>query len=126
MVAPYHQSLGLSARLRMDQPHLLVQRQRRSDDRHAAGVADINRYRIGSLLLRVFVPFDEEFHARDDAFVCAHSRPTVFQTIDWLLQSIDRHGEPHCGKISSGAGGLGALMKIVLLKASVNGTFSKE
>ena len=85
MVAPHHQSFGFAARLGLDEPNLLVQGQRRSDDRHTTGVADVNRYRIGSLLLCVFVPFDEEFHARDYAFVRAHSRPTVFQTIDWLL-----------------------------------------
>ena len=88
----------------MDQANLLMQRQRSSNDRHAAGMADVHRDCVRSLLLGIFVPLDEEFHARNDALVSPHLGPTIFQTI-WLLQYVYCHGEPHCGKISSG--GLG-------------------
>src|SRR6266478_7131344 len=48
VVAPHNERLGLAASFWMDQSNLLVHRQGGSDDRHAAGVADVNRNGVGS------------------------------------------------------------------------------
>ena len=36
--------------------------------RHAAGMADVNRDRVGSLFMRILIPFDEELHTEEAKF----------------------------------------------------------
>ena len=69
VAAPNHFRFRLASRFRVDQPHLPVQRQVRSDNGHAAGMAHVHRDRIGGLFRATLVPFDEQLDARNDPFV---------------------------------------------------------
>src|SRR5438045_1311561 len=69
MIAPHYLRFRLAASLRMNQAYLFMQRQRRSDDCHTTGMADVNSNRIRALPLSVFFPLDTEFHLRDHSLV---------------------------------------------------------
>src|SRR5215831_6138700 len=95
VIAPDDLSVCLPTALRVNQANLFVKGKRSANDGHAARVADIHSYGVSPLLLFVVIPFDKEFHARNDALVRAHARPAILKTV--LLIRGDGHGEPLCG-----------------------------
>src|SRR5580704_108573 len=80
VIAPDNFRLGLAATFGMNQTHASMQREWCADNRHAARMADIDGHRIGALLRRFLVPFDEEFNFRNDALVRAQASPTLLHS----------------------------------------------
>lgn len=71
VAAPHDLGLGLAASLGMNQANALVEAQIRRHDSHTARVADVHGNGVRAPGREPFFPFDLEFHARDNAFVCA-------------------------------------------------------
>ena len=71
VVAPDDLSLGFSAGFRVHQADASMKRKRCAHDGHATRMADVYGDRIGGLMSRVLVPFDEKLHFGKDAFVTA-------------------------------------------------------
>jgi hypothetical protein len=71
VIAPDHFGFGFAATLRMDQPHLSVEGQVRTDHGHASRMANIHSDGMSLMRGCAFFPFHEEFHLGDNALVAA-------------------------------------------------------
>src|ERR1700674_2770953 len=78
MASPDNLGLRLAARLRMDQPDALAQRQVRSHHRHAAGMTHVHGDGVRAFLRSTLLPLHQELHSGDDALVASKSFPTFF------------------------------------------------